>query len=59
MARRDAPPIPNALLDRLLRGADPQTIFDAGSLVDAGRHRGSQDNGRAPVRSVDLRSPHR
>ena len=34
MARRKAPRIPDALLDRLLAGADPKTAFDANGLLD-------------------------
>ena len=34
MARRKAPVIPDAILDQLLAGRDPQTAFDQGGLVD-------------------------
>jgi putative transposase len=34
MARRKAPVIPDAILDQLLAGGDPQTAFDQGGLVD-------------------------
>jgi hypothetical protein len=34
MARRKAPVIPDAILDQLLAGRDPRTVFDQGSLVD-------------------------
>jgi putative transposase len=34
MARRKEPHIPDAILDRLLAGADPKTAFDAGGLLD-------------------------
>ena len=33
MARRKAPVIPDALLDQLLAGRDPQMAFDQGGLV--------------------------
>ena len=35
MARRKEPAIPNAILDRLLAGADAKTAFDQGGLLDA------------------------
>ena len=35
MARRKEPRIPDAVLDELLAGADPKTVFDAGGLLDA------------------------
>jgi putative transposase len=34
MARRKAPVIPDAILDQLLAGREPQTAFDQGGLVD-------------------------
>jgi putative transposase len=34
MARRKAPRIPDALLDQLLSGADPKTVFDPNGLLD-------------------------
>lgn len=34
MARRKAPRIPDAILDRLLAGADPKTAFEADGLLD-------------------------
>jgi putative transposase len=34
MARRKSPVIPDAILDQLLAGRDPQRVFDQGSLVD-------------------------
>jgi hypothetical protein len=34
MPRRKAPPIPDALLDKLLAGADPKTAFDPNGLID-------------------------
>ena len=34
MARRKAPIIPDAIVDQLLAGADPKTIFDPNGLID-------------------------
>ena len=34
MARRKAPSLPDALLDQLLSGADPKTVFDPNGLLD-------------------------
>ena len=34
MARRKVPRIPDALLDQLLAGANPETAFDANGLLD-------------------------
>ena len=45
MARRKEPRIPDAVLDQLLAGADPKTVFDPNGLLDdlkkalADRHR--------------------
>ena len=35
MPRRKEPRIPDAVLDQLLAGADPQTVFDPNGLLDA------------------------
>ena len=35
MSRRKEPRIPDAVLDRLLAGADPQAVFDPNGLLDA------------------------
>lgn len=34
MARRKEPIIPDAIVDQLLAGADPKTIFNPNGLVD-------------------------
>lgn len=34
MARRKEPIIPDAIVDQLLAGADPKTIFDPNGLID-------------------------
>ena len=34
MARRKSPRIPDAFLDQLLAGADPETAFDANGALD-------------------------
>jgi putative transposase len=34
MPRRQEPKIPDAILDRLLAGADPKTAFDPNGLLD-------------------------
>ena len=35
MPRRKEPLIPDAVLDQLLAGADPKTVFDPNGLLDA------------------------
>jgi putative transposase len=34
MPRRKEPRIPDAILDQLLAGADPKTVFDPNGLID-------------------------